>query len=100
MKSKAKQLIDEIATVPFIKDVQKAIKFEDLPEPIRKELGFISKNVTSVHSSMGTYDLDTNLGDLSASLIGNLSKLGKHLASITPVGNRLIVHVKKDWKAY
>lgn len=98
--SKAKQVLDELSTVAVMNDNPKVIKFDDLPEPIRKAVGFLSKNVTNVTSTLGTYNLDTNLTDLSASLIDNLSRLGKHLASIRPVDNKLVFYLKKDWKNY
>jgi hypothetical protein len=98
--SKAKQVLDELHTVAIMQDNPREIKFADLPEPIRNAVGFLSKNITNVTSSLGTYDLGTNLTDLSASLIDNLSRLGKHLAKIKPVGDKLVFHIKKDWKNY
>jgi hypothetical protein len=98
--SKAQQVIEELSTVAFIDDSPKEIKYEDLPEPIRKAVGFLSKNVKNVSSTLGTYNLDTDLTDLNASLIDNLSKLGKHLAKIKPVGDKLVISLKKDWKDY
>lgn len=100
MVSKAKQFIEELSTVATLKDNPKVIKFDDLPEPIRKAMGFLSKNVTNVTSTLGTYNLDTDLKDLSASMIDNLSQLGKRLAKISPVDDKLVVYLKKDWKSY
>lgn len=98
--SKAKKVLEELHTVAVMKDDPKVIKFDDLPEPVRKAAGFLSKNVTAVTSTLSTYNIGTNLTDLSASLIDNLSKLGKHLAKIKPENDRLVFYLKKDWKSY
>jgi hypothetical protein len=98
--SKAKQVLDELSTVAVMNDNPKIIKFDDLPETIRKAVGFLSKNVTNVVSTLGTYNLNTNLSDLGASLISDLSRLGKHLASIRPIDNKFVISLKKDWKDY
>ena len=98
--SKAKKVLEELHTVAVLKDNPRDMKFGDLPEPIRNAVGFLSKNITNVTSTLGTYNIGTNLTDLSASLIDNLSRLGKHLAKIKPENDKLVFYLKKDWKSY
>ena len=98
--SKAKQVLEQLHTVAVMDDTPRKIEFGNLPEPIRKAVGFLSKNITNVTSSLGTYNLNTDLTDLSASLIANLSNLGKHLAKIKADNNKLVISLKKDWKSY
>jgi hypothetical protein len=95
MKSKASKVLEVLHTSP-LKDEPKAIKFSDLPEPIQKAVGFISKDVTGVTSTLGTYNIKTGLTDLSTSLLSNLSSLGKRLSKVTAEDNKLVLVLKKN----
>lgn len=95
--SKAKKILEELETVPYVKDNPKRVKFEDVPDSVKKVIGFIPKSdIHSITSDLRNYNVYTNISKLSPALIANLAQLGKRLASINSVDDSFIISIKKD----